>query len=170
MNSGLFFILIEETIGLHHSQPRRRRCSSDAESIRIHAWLCGTFESMPGCVLFLFSYYSHVFMHFHHFHSSPYTTTRANARWSDAESMPYEFSCSSLALPGLVQWFRSAPVLAISFLKDKKTNAKNGAAGKRHKASVRRGQARGGKRGSQRGRGQVGVAPWRRTSPVQLRV
>ena len=32
---------------------RRRRCSSDAESIRIHAWLCGTFESMPGCVLFL---------------------------------------------------------------------------------------------------------------------
>ena len=58
------------------------------------------FESMLGCAghsnpclavyYSYYSYYSHVFMQFHHFHrfhSSPYTTTRANARWSAAESI-----------------------------------------------------------------------------------
>ena len=47
---------------------------------------------------------------------------------------------------------------------------KDNIAGARERQYSGRGQARGGKRGSQRGRGQVGVAPWRRTSASHLGV
>ena len=83
----------EEMLGCRiHSNP----CLA-VRDIRIHAWLCIILiiliiHSNPCLAVYYsyYSYYSHVFMQFHHFHrfhSSPYTTTRANARWSAAESI-----------------------------------------------------------------------------------
>ena len=58
----------------------------------------------------------------------------------------------------------------IAGARERQYSGRGQARGGKHEAASTRRQARGGKRGSQRGRGQVGVAPWRRTSPVQLRV